>query len=117
MSHPALPFPCYSLAVTVICAAAKVLTCWNIGTPNVSPPFGSAKALCGLVVSVRSAPPMLMIGTTVDIFTVPSQVACHQFAVNEPAGAEEGMTTPESDNRGDPGFSTRTLKALPTSAL
>ena len=65
-----------------------------------------------LVVSMRSASPVFMTGTSVLIFALPPLTSCHQLATKEPAGWDDGLTVPESTKRGKPGSGTRTCNEL-----
>src|SRR6476620_7199381 len=92
-------------------AAANVLNCWMIGKPVDGPPRSCVSGSSS-VVKVRSAPPILMTGTLVLIFTIPVFVCCHQLAVNDPAGLGDATTFPESVRACSKGAGTRTLNEL-----
>src|SRR6476619_368679 len=92
-------------------AAANVLNCWMIGKP-VDEPLRRCVRGSSSVVKVRSAPPILMTGTLVLIFTIPVFVCCHQLAVNEPAELDDGNTLPDNVRVGSNGAGILTLNKL-----
>ena len=57
----------------------------------------------GSVVSVRSAVPMEIAGTSVSILTPLPLTFAHQIASKDPAGVVDSVTVPSSDTRGLPG--------------